>query len=239
MPSLILLILITHPAVVLHNDSLIFMTGQQVRGVRILSESTTVTPDGGTLTRTSRAKVASDSQYALLFEESRFLPRDSFSTRVTLYSAGQRKIRAESGSGNRRIAYDLTCLFADTILLGTVGLDYTRPRLELIPPRGARKTVIPDSLFTRIIQQIFSPNRRYVVLHARKPSGTRALDVIFAKDRETGFSWEYLFPICLTCRRSTIDLSVDDQGRVEAVYKNEHRIFSPTGEMTDLFMKIE
>lgn len=239
MPLLILLILVTPPTIVLHNDSLIFMTGQQVSGAWTLTESTTVTPAGNPIVYTSRAKVAADSHYALLFEEARFPQGDSYSTRLTLYSANRRKIRVESSPRNRRIAYDLTELFADTILLGTVGFDYTRPRLDLIPPRGGRRTVIPDSFFNRIVQQIFSPNRRYVILHARKPSGTRILDVIYSRDRQTGFSWEYLFPICLTCRRNTIDMSVDDQGRVETVYKNEHRIFSPSGEMTDIFIKIE
>jgi hypothetical protein len=56
-------------------------------------------------------------------------------------------------------------------------------------------------------------------------------DLIAAKD------WDYLFPSCLSCKKSRIYLEVDNDGRAEVIHKNEHRVFTSGGILTDIYLR--
>jgi len=234
-----LLLFLTQTIVVEQGDTLLFMAGDRRLDTMTLGVTTQTLDNGGSVTRTLSARVSPDRKLYFVHEECLYSQPESVFTRITLYTADRKTILTETRAGLRRIAFAITKFHGRSLILGTVNKDFSRPRLELLRPGRAARVLIAEDVWPKIAQYELSPSLRYIVLHARRPVGTRLMDFVYERDLGSGQSWEYEFPICLTCRRSTIAIRVDDQGRVETVYKNEHRIFNKSGEMTDLHLETE
>ena len=79
----------------------------------------------------------------------------------------------------------------------------------------------------------------YLLFHTRNPYYDKPWDYIYFCDLETGKSWEYLFPTCLSCKRGRIELEIDDNGRSEVIHRKEHRVFSSKGVLEDIYLKLQ
>jgi hypothetical protein len=233
------LLFLTQTLVFQQGDTLLFMAGDRRLDMLITGAITQNLEDGSSVTRTISTRISADHKFYFIHEEFLYTQPESVFTRIVLYTADRKTLLSETRSGLRRIAFEITKLQGNSLILGTVNKDYSRPRLELLRPDRAAQILIAEDVWPKIVQYEVSPHFRHIVLHARRLVGTRMMDFIYARDLRSGQSWEYGFPVCLTCRRSTITISVDDQGRVENVYKNEHRIFNQSGEMIDLHLETE
>jgi len=234
-----LLLIFTRIQIFEQGDTLIFMDGDRRQDVLIFEETTQPAENGGTVTLTRKARASDDRRSYFIFEQSQYTQPESVFTRVTLYTADRKPVRTETRAGERRIAFELTRLFGNRLVLGTVDRDYSRPRLDLLEPGRSGRTLIAEDAWPKIAQYEISPNFRFMVLHARRLINGRMMDFVAGRDLKSGQEWEYAFPICLTCRRGTITIRIDNQGGVETVYKNEHRIFNRSGEMIDLYLETE
>ena len=82
----------------------------------------------------------------------------------------------------------------------------------------------------------FSPNERYVVLHVKNPFADKVWDFIHFIDIQASNEWTYRFPICVSCKRFNLDISVTDDGVSDVVYKSEHRIFNKEGKLIEIYL---
>ena len=114
---------------------------------------------------------------------------------------------------------------------------YREPAFIVIR-NGETVEVIQEGEWQRIVSYKISANDRYLLFHTRKPYHGKPWDYIFFWDLRTGRNWDYIFPTCLSCKKSRIDLGVDNSGRSEVIHKNEHRIFSKEGVLVDIYLKM-
>jgi len=185
-----------------------------------------------------KAKVSPDNKKFLFYEEKYFPAKDSIYTKLTLYGANRKKIWTKIRSGVQKICFDLTHIYTDRVTLLTTNLANASPIMEII--KGNKTTRKIDlTQWTSIVDYEISPNDRYVLFHAKKPYNSRLWDYIYFIDLKTNKTWEYLFPLCFSCKRGRIDLKVNDDGKSEAIYKNEHRIFDRDGNLVDIFVKMD
>ena len=73
----------------------------------------------------------------------------------------------------------------------------------------------------------------------RKRYSRKLWDYLYFIDLQTKQNWEYMFPTCLSCKRTNITLAIDDNGQVEAVHRAEHRVFSSEGKLIDIFLQVD
>ncbi|MBA7544100.1 hypothetical protein ES705_36447 [subsurface metagenome] len=99
--------------------------------------------------------------------------------------------------------------------------------------------IINSGDWTRIVDYKLSQNCRYLVFHTRRPYARKLWDYIYFIDLKTKKDWQYLFPICISCKRGKFSLDVNNTGQVDVVYKAEHRIFSKEGKLLDIFIKLD
>ncbi|MCX7994884.1 MAG: hypothetical protein N3A65_03805 [candidate division WOR-3 bacterium] len=185
-----------------------------------------------------RAKVAPDNKQFLFYEERDFPQKDSIFTRLILYDAQRKKIWSRTEDGRRKICFELTDFEEDLLIIFTTERLGEAPVMEIIKNKKLKKR-IDLKKWTSVVDYAFSPNKRYVLFHAKKPYNNRLWDYIYFLDLKTNKSWEYLFPFCFSCKRGRIDLKVDDDGKCEVVYRNEHRIFDKEGNLVDVFVKLD
>ena len=186
---------------------------------------------------TKRSKVSSDSSHFFIYEEERHTLTDSVFTKITLYNAEQVKLWEEYTGKGRRISFSLTNIYKDMIILVTTNSGHTDPGLEIIINKK-KKVIIKENEWHRIIRYAISPNMQYLILHVKNPHNKKMWDYIYFVDVNTYDNWTYLFPICVSCKRKKIELSVYDNGKSEVIYKGEHRVFSRQGKLIDIYRKL-
>lgn len=185
-----------------------------------------------------KAKISPDHLKFLRYEERYFSHNDSLFTRLTLYNGKRNKLWSREKGGRQKISFELSRIYPDKVILFTTERRNTSPKMVIIKNNNHKKTIDLNQ-WTSISNYEISPNGRYVLFHARRPYNNRLWDYIYFLDVETNKDWEYLFPICFSCKRGWLDLKIDDQGKSEVVYKNEHRIFDKRGSLVDIFVKLE
>ena len=185
-----------------------------------------------------RAGVAKDNKRFFICAENYFPENDSIYTRLAVYNANRKKEYIRVKTGKRKISSDLTRIYPDKLVLCITGRLNDYPVLEIIKDFRIDK-VIDLKKWTSIVDYEFSPNGRYIIFHTKKPYNNRLWDYIYFFDLKTKKDWEYLFPICFSCKRGRIVLKVYDDGKSEAIYKNEHRIFDKEGNLVDVFVKMD
>jgi hypothetical protein len=222
--------------VTLSGDSLIFTRGSNPADVILLN---TGDATGSTdIIHTRKAKVSPRGIYCTIYEETYFRLVDSISTDMVMYDSLQNKQWQRTYVGKRKISYDLSRVLDDLVILVTTDINNSLPEVELIKNNKAA-IIIKEGKLRKITDYTLSPNSLYIALHAINPYNNRLWDYIYFVDIETGKDWFYLFPVCLSCKRVSIQLLVDNDGQVEVIYKAEHRIFSKDGQLVDIFMKME
>lgn len=222
--------------VFLETDSLVFQTENTVVEKWHVGEQTEHTSAGARRT-TTHAVVAQDSTRFLYFKEIYLPETDSMFSQLTLYRADRYQVWQRTASSGRTFARYITDFVDDMIAVVMTNQYGAAPCMELISAT-AIDTIIREGDWYRLSAYSFSPNRRFIVMHVKNPYREKVWDYIHFKDLNTDSTWSYLFPLCVTCKRyKQIDVSVNDDGITEVVYKGEHRIFSRAGVLTDVFIK--
>jgi hypothetical protein len=222
--------------VFLETDSLVFQTENTVIEKWHVGEQTERT-SAGTKRTTTHAVVAQDSTRFLYFKEIYLPETDSMFSQLTLYRADRDQIWQRTAPAGRTFARFLTGFVDDRIAVVITNQYGAAPSLELITSTKI-DTIIREGDWYRLTAFAFSPNRRFIIMHVKNPYREKVWDYIHFIDLATDSTWSYLFPICVTCKRyKHIDVSVDDDGISEVVYKGEHRMFSKDGILIDVFIK--
>jgi hypothetical protein len=184
------------------------------------------------------AKVASNNMFFFTLE-TRYFSDKPVQTKITFYDADRNGIWEESSDSSRIISFDLSNIYDSSLIIG-VDSDHNGryPNLWTIKDKK-KKVIIKEGTWERIVKYKVSPNHKYLVLHTKNPHMRKIWDYVHFVDLELEKEWRYLFPQCYSCKRSTIDVAVDDSGAVDVIAKQEHRIFSKNGKLTEFFIKYE
>lgn len=187
-----------------------------------------------------KARVAQDNKSFLLYEEKKFIKKDSTITKISLYKADKKKVWTRTKSGTEKFSFDLTKIYPDRVILFITDTYNSSPRMEILKETESKKTLNLRE-WSGIVNYEVSPNGRYIIFHAKKPYNNKLWDYIYFTDLNTNRSWEYLFPFCFSCKRGWLELKIDDEGKSEVIYKNknEHRIFDKEGNLVDVFVKLD
>lgn len=217
-------------------DTLNFVKGDSIIEQWVMSEDCTTT-DLGTLIYTTKSMVSDDNKHFLFCEEKYYSAPDSHYAKLTFYDAYKKKIWVRSSDSGRRILFYLSAIYDDIVTIVTTDKYNARPSLHLIKDKKM-KTIVADDKWYRLKKYAFSSNMTYLVLHVKNPYMNKTWDYIHFIDMKNGKEWTYLFPICVSCKRQKIDVSVDNRGITKVVHKGEHRIFSKDGRLTDIYIKL-
>ena len=222
--------------VFLETDSLVFRKENTVVDTWHIGEHTEHT-SAGALRTTTHAVVADDNTRFLYFQEAFFPDTDSLFSQLTLYQADGQQIWQRTATQGRTFARYLTEFIGDMFVVVTTNQYGAAPSMELIKST-AIDTIFREGDWYRLSTFAFSPNGRFLIMHVKNPHREKVWDYIHFRNLHTDSAWTYQFPICVTCKRyKHIDVSVDDDGTAEVVYKGEHRIFNRQGILTDVFIK--
>lgn len=222
--------------VFLETDTLLFRKDDAVVDRWYIGEKTEHTSSGA-LRTTTHAVVADDHTRFLYFREAYLPDTDSLFSQLTLYRADGHQVWQRTAPPGRTHARFLSELVDDEVVVVTTNQYGAAPSMERISST-AIDTIFREGDWYRLSAYAFSPNRRFIVMHVKNPYREKVWDYIHFIDLQTGSTWSYLFPICVTCKRyKHIDVSVDNDGISEVVYKGEHRIFSREGVLIDVFIK--
>lgn len=189
----------------------------------------------GVVVHTQKAKISENNEYFILYDEYRNSSIDSLATTLSLYTSSKERLWLREYSSDRRIDFDRTRIFGNDIAIVSTDKAFGQPMLEFIHDKTSI-TLVEKDQWQRLVDFAFDPDMRYVALHVRNPHNRRMWDFIYFIDRKTEVTWTYLFPTCISCKRSRIDLRVDNEGNTEVVYKNQHRIFDKSGSLVDFFI---
>lgn len=216
-------------------DTLKFVKGDSVVDIWLLTEKIQET-DLGKIIFNKKSKVSKDNKYFFIYEEKYYPSKDSFFTKILFYDADKEKLWEKTPETGRKISFHLTNIYNDIVILVTTDKFNINPDLKSIKDNKI-KEIIKEREYQRIIKYEFSSNMRYLILHIRNPYNTKMWDYIYSIDLQNQKKWNYLFPMCVSCKKNKIDLSIDNNGKAEVIYKGEHRIFSKDGELLDIFIK--
>ncbi len=185
-----------------------------------------------------RVKVSPNNELFLIYEE-RYDEDDSLlGTEIVFYTADKKELWKETRSGARKLSYHLSNVYDNLFVIADTDKRSKNPNVYIIKDGRMYQIVEKDS-WRLIFNYKISGNYRYVVMHCRKPYFNRLWDYIYSIDLEARTDWEYLFPVCTTCKRGKITFNIDDNGEVEVIYRKKHRVFSNEGKLINAFIKIE
>jgi len=193
-------------------------------------------PGSDDIVYTKKSKVSSDSNYFFIYEEEYYRSIDSISTKITMYNAAEKKLLEKRFFNERRIAFHLTSIYKDIMIMATTNKDFTDPKLDIIYS-NKEKTLIKENEWHRLVSYEVSPNLQFIICHVKNYNKRRIWDYIYFIKIATQSNWTYIFPICASCKRNTITLRVNDIGESEVIYKGQHRMFSKDGQLIDFYIK--
>ena len=217
-------------------DTLQFMDGDTIIQIHILAQDSTRV-ESGYVVHIQQTKVSDKGDHYILYDEYRNSSVDSLTTTLSLYTSMQHMVWIREYSKGRRIDFEKTKIYDDKVTITTTDRSYGAPVLELIT-NNASLILIEQDQWQRLVDYAFSPNMRFVTMHVRNPFNRKMWDYIYFIDRKTQDTWTYQFPICISCKRNRITVSVDDEGNSEIVYKEQHRVFDTKGSLKDFFMRL-
>ncbi len=222
--------------VFLETDSLVFQRDNAVVEKWYIGEQTELMTSG-TKRSTTHAVVSQDHTRFLYFQEVYFPETDSMYSQLALFRADGQRIWQRTAPRGRTYARFLSEFVDEMIVVVTTNQYGAAPSMERISSTAV-DTIVREGDWYRLSAYAFSPNHRFLVMHVKNPYREKVWDYIHFIDLQTGSTWSYLFPICVTCKRyKHIDVSVDNDGISEVVYKGEHRIFNREGVLIDVFIK--
>lgn len=232
--------------IVLLFGTLVFQNGDTLFFARDSSYADTVVMHTGivdgreSLRVTEKAKVSPDNATYLIHSAVYGLtaPESLLSSTITFYDAKKKKLLEERSKGGRNISYDLSSIHDSLLVVTTWDQQYRKPALYVVKD-DKKIEIVKKGDWERIVNYEVSSNNRYVLFHTRNPYHEKPWDYIYFYDLTTGRNWDYLFPSCLSCKKSRIYLKVNNDGRSEVIHKNEHRVFSPDGVLEDIYLKMQ
>lgn len=230
------MVLILIGAVILQSgDTLFFREDNEIRDTLIIAATVVDSTEGLRFVR--KLKVSDSGDKYCVYEEQYRLGQDSvLSTKITFYDRHNEKMLEEETADGRQISFELSNPYDSILIITTQDCWYKMPALYVVKDEK-RQEIVKEGDWDRIVSYRVSLNNRYMLFHMRNPYYEKPWDYIYFYDLLTGEDWEYLFPSCLSCKKSRISLEVGDDGRAEVIYKNEHRVFSTHGVLEDIYLK--
>lgn len=228
-------LLLVGTLVFLNGDTIRFVDNGDLVDIIVLGDSIEIDSTGRRLAR--RGKVSDDNRFLSICEAEYGSDDEVSTSKVSFYDANRNLLWEERGEGSRSIAQELSGVHNNLFFIGTWERLSINPTFSVILD-STKIDLIKDGEWEQVVDFKVSPNGKYFLFHTRNPYNYKTWDYIYFYDLDTRNAWDYLFPTCVSCKRARIDLYVDDEGRAEVVYKNEHRIFSKRGTLEDLFLKL-
>ncbi|UCG30276.1 MAG: hypothetical protein JSV53_12405 [candidate division WOR-3 bacterium] len=185
-----------------------------------------------------QGKVSEDNKHYLIYEAVHRDSEEVLQSKIAFYDAGNNLLWVEQTDGERNISYDFSGIYNGHLVITVWDRMSSYPDVSVIKD-GEKIKVIKKDDWQQLVDYRVSPNGRYILFHTRNPHGGKTWDYLHFYDLDEMIAWDYLFPVCISCKRGRIFLSVDDDGRSECVYKGEHRVFSKDGILEEIFMKIQ
>ena len=183
------------------------------------------------------AKISSNNEFFFIHEE-KYAHTAHTQSKIVLYNKYRERVWADSTSDSTFITFELSNIYDSLLIVVTAERNGWLPSLSAVKD-SKEEILIERGDWNKIIDYKISPNNRYLLFHNKKPYSGKNWDHIYFIDLETKKEWQYLFPTCVSCKRSRIKLHIDDEGKAELVYKTEHRIFSKEGKLIDIFFGSE
>lgn len=235
--NLWIMILFLLGTLVLQNGDTLFFA-EDSSYVDTVVMQTWIVENKGAIRVTEKAKVGTDNTIYLIHSAVYGLtaPESLLSSTIAFYDAKKNKLLEDKSRGGRNIAYDLSNIHDSLFIVTTWDHQYRKPALYVVKD-DKKLEIVKEGDWERIVSYKVSPNNQYIVFHVRNPYHEKPWDYIYFYDLTTGRNWDYLFPSCLSCKKSRIYLTVNNDGRSEVIHKNEHRIFSPDGVLEDIYLK--
>lgn len=181
-------------------------------------------------------KIASRGDVCILFTERTSDHVAEAISLIDIYDDTRELLWHDSAGSDRKFSITLSLLHDSLYVITETALDGKAPLLYTVR-HGRKEVVIPADTWTAISSFAISPSGRYLIAHTRHPYSRKMWDFIHFVDLQTKEEWQYLFPICLSCKRAKIKVTIDDDGQSEIIYKTEHRVFSREGRLIDVYMK--
>lgn len=219
-----------------NGDTLLFTEQDSVIDQWILGE-TIQQIDSLEATIIKRAKVSSDNEKFLIHTE-HYTQGDLLKTEIVLYNNYREKVWRDSASEGSLILFRLSNIYDNLFIIVRSPQGREDPILYTIKD-NKKEIIIEQGEWDKIIDYSVSPNERYLLLHTKNPYSNRSWDYIYFIDLENKEEWQYLFPMCASCKRGKIDVKVDDSGISEVICKGQHRVFSKEGKLIDFFYSFE
>ena len=230
-----MILLLIGTLIIQNGDTLFFLENNEPRDTLIVTASEIDSIMDLRLVR--KVKVSGSGDKYCVYEEKYEHGLDSLvSTKITFHDNRTERIFAEEISNGRQISFDLSNAYDSMLVIATWDYWYNMPALYTIRA-DEKQEIIKEGDWSRIVSYEVSSNNRYMLFHMRNPYHGKPWDYIYFYDLLTGQDWDYQFPSCLSCKKSRIYLTVNDDGRAEVVHKNEHRVFSPQGVLEDIYLQ--
>ena len=185
-----------------------------------------------------KAKVSPDGKTYMIYYAyyTATTPETLLTSAVSFYDADKRTLLEERAEGERSLSYDLSGVHDSLLVIATWERQYHEPAVSVVNG-GKRQQVVKKGEWERIVSYVISNSGRYFLFHTRNPYYDRLWDYIYFYDLETGDNWEYLFPNCPSCKKSRIELEIDDSGWSEVINRQEHRVFSSGGVLENIYLQ--
>lgn len=218
-----------------NGDTLQFVENDHAVETVVYADSTLNDSLGTLMIR--RARVADDNRFFLVYEARQRGDDEVLSSRIAFYDAGKNLLFEETGRDARNISFELSGIDNGRFIVATWDKHCGNPGIFVLSS-DVRTEIIKEGDWDQVLDHVISPNGRYFLFHARNPYGNKIWDYIYFYDFSTGATWDYLLPVCASCRRMRVGLGVDDDGRSEVTYSTERRVFSGSGELLDISVGI-
>ncbi|MBE0432445.1 hypothetical protein IBX73_03140 [candidate division WOR-3 bacterium] len=206
-------------------------------GVETVILADSAVDDSLGLSLVRRGRVSDDNRFFFIYEAIERSEDEVLSSRISFYDAGKNLRWEESAEGPRKIAFELSGVSNGRFIIGTWDEYCGYPEVRLITGTDTVE-IIQEGDWHQVLDYDVSPNGKYFVYYTRNPHFNKIWDYIYFFELSTRNSWDYLLPVCLSCKRLRVELGVDDDGRSEVIYNNEHRIFSKLGTLEDFFFGV-
>jgi hypothetical protein len=217
------------------NDTLFFVSQDTVIDQWILNKDAAAMDSLG-ITSIEKVKIDKDSIQVLFYQEEYERATGHSKNVLYLFSADKDTLWIEKGKNERRVRLDLSTVEDDILIVAESDLEGKNTSVDLIQ-RGSRIKLIEANTWLRVIGYALSQNHRYILFHTYQLHCDRPWDFLYFRDIESGHEWQYFFPTCLSCKKTPINLNVDNAGQSEVIYKQEHRIFSKEGALVRIFFE--
>jgi hypothetical protein len=232
-----IMILLLIGAVILQSGDSLFILGSNDAADTLVIAATVIDSASG-LRIENKVKVSESGEKYCVYEERYLLGADSLvSTKISFYDEHQAVMLEEEIADGRKISFELSNIYDSMLVVTTWDHRYGKPSLYVVKDEE-KQEIVKEGDWTRIVGYKVSANNRFMVFHMRNPYYDKPWDYIYFYDLATGQDWDYLFPSCLSCKKSRIYLEVDNDGRAEVTHKNEHRVFSVHGVLEDIYLKL-